>query len=134
MRTARLAARIEEPVPLGAAWLRDHQLRFNKPGADGTGKANVIPAAGGTVWGVVFEIATCDLERLDHFEPCYVRRELIVHGAHQHLQAEAYVFEPPAPDLPPTGEYLAHLIAGAREHRLPADYAEALSQTALWLS
>jgi cation transport regulator ChaC len=37
------------------AWLTGYRLVFNKRSKkDGTGKANIVPAAGATVWGVVY--------------------------------------------------------------------------------
>lgn len=51
MDPGRMCERVGR-VPEGRrACLRDHELRFNKRGQDGKGKANVVPQSGGTVWG-----------------------------------------------------------------------------------
>ncbi len=122
MSTARLAARVEGVRALGAGRLHDYELVFDKPGRDGTAKANVRPASGAVVHGVVWEIETTAIAVLDRFEPGYERSRLEIR-LHESsiLSAWTYVYSRDRVDVRPSREYLDHLIEGAREHALPRD-------------
>ncbi len=119
MKSARLRSRAPSARALGAALLRDHRLRVRKRGADGTGKANLVPGRGDAVWGVLYEIAVAEWSRLDRHEGGYVRRRVEVEtreGAR--LAAVTYVSDRTV-DAPPFDWYRALLVEGAREHGLP---------------
>lgn len=131
MRSARLVARIGNARAVCVARASGFALRFDKPGRDGSGKANLVRRPGGRVWGVAWALPDEAWPRLDRFEPGYRRASLpleslepIAAGPDPGLQAAAY-FYPSAPDatrIPPSAEYLEHLIEGALEHGLPDDY------------
>ena len=122
MSTARLAARVREIRALGVGRLHDHELVFDKPGRDGTAKANVRPAGGRLVHGVVWEIGSDSLSALDRFEPGYIRHELeIVVTGLPRLSAWTYVYAGEASDAAASIEYVRHLLDGAREHGLPVE-------------
>jgi gamma-glutamylcyclotransferase len=131
MSSARLSDRIEGVRARGAARLADHRLRFDKPSRDGSGKANLMRTPGSVCWGVVFELRVESWGLLDRFEPGYVRRSCSVTlESGDAIEAVAYFFEPNGPVIPPFGWYLEHLLAGAREHALPAPYVTRLQRTA----
>lgn len=129
MSTPRLRERAASARPLGRAWLPDMRLTFNKPARDGSGKANLVAAPGSRCWGVLFELEADEFERLDRYEPGYVRRTGPVFadfGPERAIEAEFYLYEHASEEIPPCAEYLRHLLDGAREHALPEEFSERL--------
>jgi gamma-glutamylcyclotransferase len=120
MSSSRLSARVDGSRPHAQGRLHDFDLVFDKPGKDGTGKANVRPQPGARVHGVVWEIDRLALTTLDHFEPGYTRRGLeIVIENRSPVVAWTYVYSGVATAAGPSDEYLRHLVEGAVEHALP---------------
>ena len=129
MSSARLLARVEGARALGAAALLDHRLVFDKPGHDGTAKANLRRVEDATAHGVLWEIEPHALATLDDFEPGYERVRRTVRMQHEtHLEAWIYLHPGSDASLQPSCEYLDHLIAGAREHGLPRELLERLAR------
>jgi gamma-glutamylcyclotransferase (GGCT)/AIG2-like uncharacterized protein YtfP len=122
----RIRSRIAGARARGRARADGWQLRFDKPGRDGSGKANLVVEPEAHVWGVVYELPGLQGATLDRFEPGYRREPLQVTTDTRTLVAQSYRFSarvdaaPPAP----TGEYLAHLLAGADEHGLPTAHVD----------
>ena len=129
MSSSRLRVRVPSARPVGAARLHDWRFACNKLGADGSGKANVVPSPGALVWGVAFEVEPVAFAVLDRFEPGYRRIgvSLLHVAASRELTAQVYVADPHGAELPPTPEYREHLLTGAREFALPGDVHEALA-------
>ena len=122
MSGARLHARIEGARALDVGILQDHALVFDKPGRDGTAKANVRRRPGAVVHGVVWEIEVGALAVLDRFEPGYGRHPLEISLADTTLASVwTYVYAPDGVAQSPSPEYVRHLIDGALEHGLPGD-------------
>ena len=120
MSTQRIQARIERAQPYGRAHWPDMALAFNKPGVDGSGKANLIPRNGARAWGVLFELHDDDWVTLDGYEPGYERSTCGVHiDSGQIVQAQVYLAIPPFSETPPHDWYRDHLLNGAVEHALP---------------
>ena len=120
MRTARLRARVGPVRVLGAARLAGHALRTDKPGRDGTAKANLRPAPGSAVHGVLFELAEEALGALDGYEGGYRRVRVRVElPTGERVEAVTYISERRGSDRRLAADYLSHLVAGAREHGLP---------------
>jgi gamma-glutamylcyclotransferase (GGCT)/AIG2-like uncharacterized protein YtfP len=91
------------------------------------GTANVIPAPGREVWGVVYEVDDRDLALLDAFEDGYRRETLVIHGeADQPLTALVYVAALERNVPPPNAEYKRLIIEGARHWRIPGVYLATL--------
>ena len=138
MRSARLAARVGAVQALATAQAHGFGLRFDKPGRDGSGKANLVEAPGSCVWGVVYSMGPGAFRALDRFEPGYHRTSLSLEdGSGAPLVAWTYVY--PAGDtqaaetsrgLRPSPDYLDHLLAGAREHGLPASWSRTIRSVA----
>ena len=129
MSSARLLARVGSAVSLGAVYVGDWRLAFNKPGRDGTGKANLVPCAGSLAWGVLWRLAEPDWTALDRFEPGYQRASFRLERAGgESIAADAYLFDcaADAPTIAPSSEYVACLLDGAHEHGLPPEYIEAI--------
>lgn len=124
--------------PIIESWpalLKHHELAFNKAGKDGTGKANIVRERGSLVFGVAYKCDRRALEQLDHYEGVsgghYKRRFAnITFITGEERRAVTYIAVPDKEDdgLMPSRAYLETIITGAREHRLPDDYIEQVSQ------
>ena len=122
MSTNRLASRLGAARPVGRAHLAHFELAWNKPGADGSGKANVRARVGTSTWGVLFALERREWPLLDRFEPGYARESHIVRDTTGlERSAQLYRWRRDAPNRLPTPEYLALVVAGAKEHGIPAD-------------
>jgi hypothetical protein len=127
MSSLRLRERLPTARSLGAARLPGWRLAPNKPGKDGSGKANLVADPGAAVWGVLYELIAADWPTLDRFEPGYTRLPQPIEDGRSRLQrAQVYVFTQHGPDLAMHHWYREHLLQGAREHALPTDYITAL--------
>lgn len=132
MSSLRLRERAPGARPLGAARIAGWRVASNKPGADGTGKANLVADAAAEAWGVLYELHPEHWTLLDRLEPGYTRMEHTVIDLTGRAQtAQLYLWTEPTPELPMHGWYRDHLLVGAREHDFPQDYIQALE--ALWV-
>jgi gamma-glutamylcyclotransferase len=121
--SARLRARLEDVRSVGPARLDDHRLALDKRGHDGSAKANVVPHTGETVWGVLYTLARAHLPALDRFEGGYRRVAVRVERQEGGLvDAVTYRSDRRVEGWLPFDWYHAHLLRGAREHGLPADW------------
>ncbi len=99
--------------------------------------ASVAPAAGNTVWGVLYRMTDVDFAGLDKREGHYPDRHpsesrylratvTVTQGETGALEAVTYRANPaPEPGLP-SPDYMAHMIAGALHHRFPENYVAML--------
>ena len=134
MSRRRLLSRVSAARVLGRARVDGWRLGFDKPGRDGSGKANLVEQPEAHAWGVIYELPTADWPVLDRFEPGYRRERLRVALDARTLVVQSYLFTarievPPqieVPPGPPTQEYLEHLLEGADEHGLPAAYIDSI--------
>ena len=123
MSSRRLRERITGARAREIAWLTDKRLACNKPGRDGTGKANLQEAHGARAWGVLYRIDDSDWPTLDRFEPDYRRVQCeaqLVTGARR--IAQVYLWLGNGADIQPHDWYIDHLLEGAREHCLPDEH------------
>lgn len=115
---------------VAAAKLKDHQLVFDMMARMwGGGVADIRPAKGQVVEGVLWEVAEADLPRLDEYEQCplvYRRQAVEVEAKGKPAKAFAYVGTRPAGRCAPSRRYLRLLIQGAEEHDLSLPYVEFL--------
>jgi hypothetical protein len=89
------------------------------------GTANVYPAAGGEVWGIVYEVCDEDLMILDGFEDGYRREILSVYPfdtARPSFAAVVYVAAVEENVPRPNAEYRRLMINGAKHWQLPQPY------------
>lgn len=131
MSIRRLSRRVPSARRLGRAKLADHQLRFHKRShVDGTGKCDIVEVAACDVHGVVFELDAADRPGLDAAEGLnagYAEKTVQVELASgDRLRAFTYIATITDPDLRPLDWYRQHVLAGAREAGLPADYVRAI--------
>jgi gamma-glutamylcyclotransferase len=120
---------------LGIARLPDHRLMFNRRSVrTGSGVADVVPAAGESVWGVLYELDDAGLAALDRkegYDWAYVREPLAVEltsdGSRQPAVTYTVKEKEPA-EVEPSTEYLEGIIAAAAERGLPVAYIDGLRQ------
>jgi hypothetical protein len=131
MLTARIRERCASVQTLGVVELRGYELRWHKRSKDGSGKCDIVQTAlpGASVFGVLYEIAVSEKAALDEAEGLgfgYDEAEIEVFRGADRLRAKAYVATTIDPTLKPYFWYRALVIAGAREHGLPANYVAQL--------
>ncbi|HEY7715990.1 MAG TPA: gamma-glutamylcyclotransferase family protein [Candidatus Binatia bacterium] len=91
------------------------------------GTANVFPAPGQQVWGVVYDVDAGDLALLDGFEDGYRRETLVVQSdSGQPLMALVYVAELERNVPLPNAEYKRLIVEGAKHWRVPNVYLATL--------
>jgi len=114
------------------ARLDNYELNFYKIARGGTGTANIVPAEGKTVYGVLYRVTEQQVKALDRFEgvPEHYRRSevTVVDGAANKTAAQVYLARKVRKGLKPDRLYLQKIIEGAEEHGLPADYIEGLKK------
>jgi gamma-glutamylcyclotransferase (GGCT)/AIG2-like uncharacterized protein YtfP len=125
------------------AGLEGYRLAFTRTAKGnwkGCGVADVVPAPGQRVWGVVFRIDELDLGSLDRSEGYRPDREsnayrrIDVHvqrdgDIEKPLAAFTYVVcVPEDPNPLPHRDYVGRIIAGARSWNLPEDYVRGLER------
>lgn len=115
------------------ACLDGFRLVFNKRGADGSAKANIVkssdPAA--VVHGFLYEIPEPEFESLEGFETGYrvVPIEVDQNGAE--LRARTFVSDANALVTgTPSEAYLSRIVRGAEQVGLPPEYINSLRQRA----
>ena len=131
MLSRRILARVPSARPLGVALLRGHRLAWHKAGRDGSGKCDVVvtndPAH--AVHGVLYEFLAAEKALLDAAEGLgagYDEKQVEVESRSGPVNAWLYCATATEPGLAPYSWYKGLVVAGAREHGLPADYIERL--------
>lgn len=134
MCTGRLRERVPSCETVLAARLSKHALRFHKESVDGSGKANAYYTGNPAdeVWGVIFEIPDNEKSRLDEAEGLnqgyykgeaeVVDEEGIQRSVWLYYAEEGQINEA----LKPYSWYKRFVVSGARQHRLPEKYVNAL--------
>ena len=128
MSRARLEERVGVVRDHGWSTLHGHRHAFNKLGADGTAKGNIIPAPQDVVHGVLYQLTEEQLRILAHYEGGYVAKQVAVYV---HQLAEVYTCTTykavkTTLDLLPHHAYLKHYQKGLQEHGLPQEYCASL--------
>jgi hypothetical protein len=132
MSLRRFRARVPSAVKLDNASLSGHRLRFHKCGRDGSAKcdAQYTGDPAHRVLGVVFEIAAAEKPDLDRHEGVgqgYVIETLqLTLAGGDRLEAYTYLATLIDPALRPFAWYKEHVLRGAQENRLDADYVRAI--------
>lgn len=135
MLTERLTARCPSARPMGVAHAPNHALEFSKKGKDASGKATLVHRQNAHQHGVIFQINTEELSILDAIEGVGVGYERIENFSvvsasnGEILLANTYLATSPKSGLKPFDWYLALVIAGAKQHNLPAQQTNKFNQT-----
>ena len=132
MSTSRLAGRVRSARAVAVALLHGHKLKFHKKGKDGSGKcdAEYTNDARDVVYGVVFEMSRLEKPILDSKEGLHrgyrEKKVSLVTQAGETMEAMTYYATSIEPVLRPFEWYREHVLRGAREHGLPAEYIAAI--------
>ena len=132
MASSQMADRCPGAISLGAARLPGYRLAFDAwSNRRGGLVADVLPAPGSEVWGVLWQVTEEHAEALDRYEGVargqYRRENVRVESPNgERLEAFAYVICNPAEEGPTTDAYRALLLEGAREHDLPFAWVKAI--------
>ena len=117
---------------LGPARLDDHRVELRRRSIRwGGGAADIVPSAGESVWGALYEVS--DLDALDAKEgaalAAYRRRAVEAVVGERIVAAEAYeVIDKEPEEVAATPEYARLLETAARERGLPTAYVEELDR------
>jgi gamma-glutamylcyclotransferase len=111
---------------LGAARLDDYRFAVTRRSIRwGGGAADVVPAAGRSVWGALYELTDEALTKLDAKEGegfAYRRIEVEPVAEGRSRRAVAYEVIDKLPDLACKPDYASVLLRAARERALPVGY------------
>jgi hypothetical protein len=129
--TRRLRGRTPWARPITTATLPGHELRWHKPGRDGSGKRDIVQSVhpDAAVIGVVYEIPLSEKPALDQAEGLgngYDEKKVTVHAASGPIESWTYYARSIDPSAVPYTWYKALVVAGAREHALPGAYVDKL--------
>ena len=132
MLTRRLRERTPSATPIGVGRLNGYTLCWHKRSSkDHSAKCDVVATGAGSdcVLGVLFALDAADKPALDGAEGLghgYDEKtvEILVDGAP--VAATVYYATDIDKSLRPYDWYKALVVAGAHEHRLPAEYIRAL--------
>ncbi len=126
MNRAQMLSRAGQILEEEVARLENYELVFNKKARGGSATANIRPAPGKTVHGVLYKIPESAYRNLDRFEgvPEHYRRieVLATNGAGKKIAAQAYIATKVEKGLRPAPHYLQVILDGAKEHNLPEEY------------
>ncbi|MBN7798689.1 gamma-glutamylcyclotransferase family protein [Parahaliea mediterranea] len=134
MSAARLLARAPSARSRGRHYLPRHLLRFHKAGHDGSAKCDAWHTGndGDRVWGVLYQLAATDkavLDRIEGLGAGYEIKDVTLTGTDGGIhRAFTYYATAIEAALLPFDWYLHHVLRGAREADLPADYLAALER------
>ncbi len=134
MSRAQMRARAGEILEERPGRLENYEMVFNKKARGGTATANIRPAAGKVVAGVLYKVAESAFRNLDRFEGApqhYRRTEVrVMDSGGKEVLAQAYIATKVEKGLRPAAHYLQTILEGAGEHGLPAEYIEQIKAAA----
>jgi hypothetical protein len=127
----QMRARCPGSRPLFRARLEDHRLDFTHLSRKWRGgAADVLPAPGERVWGVVYALSDDDWSRLDGFEGGYARAGgRVLDDEDRAHDVTTYVVVAKG-RFPPTREYLDRILRWGAHWKFPEPYLDALRRTA----
>ena len=135
MSLKRLQKRVKCAKPKARAILRCHRLEFHKIGTDGSGKCDIVlSSAADVVWGRVYEIDDKEKKCLDRAEGLgcgYFEKDVTVEfDCGSTVCAVTYYanLKKTNPCLKPYTWYKKHVLKGAKEAYLPADYIKRIEE------
>jgi len=134
MSRAQMRSRAGQILGEQLGRLENYELVFNKKVRGGTASANIRPAPGKSVLGVLYKINESSFRNMDRFEgaPVHYRRiqVSVIDPAGHSIPAQAYIATKVEKGLRPAPHYLKTILDGAAEHELPAEYIANIKATA----
>ncbi|MBA6353670.1 gamma-glutamylcyclotransferase [Colwellia sp. BRX10-9] len=128
MSLIRLQQRVPSAQKIDTVSLKNHQLRFNMSGKDGSGKCDSFYTnnSDDVVVGALFEIDENEKPILDRAESLgsgYNEKTVsVINEQGKTFEALIYCAIKIDPSLKPYTWYLNHVIVGAKETKLSTDY------------
>lgn len=133
--SAFLVRRGMHPLEWRAGRIHGYRLRFNLEGrpVGRAAPANISPAPGTEVWGVLYKLTRRNLARLDSTEGVPGRRYRHLwteaeDSAGKRVPAVTYIADGKAEDGRPSLRYLTLMREGARAHGLPEHWVRFLDE------
>jgi cation transport regulator ChaC len=134
LNRAQMLSRAGEILEERPGRLENYELLFNKKVRGGTANANIRPAPGKVVEGVLYRINESAFRTLDRAEGApehYRRIEVnVLDAGGQAVAAQAFIASKVEKGLHPAGHYLKTILDGALEHNLTAEYMEMIKAAA----
>jgi gamma-glutamylcyclotransferase (GGCT)/AIG2-like uncharacterized protein YtfP len=133
-----LERRLQERAPsaraIATGVLKGHALRWHKVGRDHSGKCDAFATGNDAdaVYGVLYDISGEDKPSLDAAEGLgagYEEQEVGIHTDTGVVRAHLYYATHIGPAMVPFAWYKALVVAGAKQHALPAAYVDRLIAT-----
>jgi len=132
MSTPRLVDRVPSAKAVSVARLERHRLKFHKRSKYGSGKCDIefTNDPNDVVYGVVFQIPASEKPALDKKEGIgngYEEKSVSVTGQNgQSFNAVTYYATDIDSSMKPFHWYKEHVVRGAKEHNLPAEYIKTI--------
>ena len=134
MNRAQMKSRAGQILEEKLGRLENYELAFNKKVRGGTAGANIRPASGKFVVGVLYKIKEAAFRNLDRAEgaPVHYRRIQLTlkDGDGKAIAAQAFIATKVERGLRPASHYLKTILDGAAEHNLGAEYIESIKAAA----
>lgn len=134
MNRAQMQSRAGQILEEKLGRLENYELAFNKKVRGGTAGANLRPAPGKFVEGVLYKINESAFRNLDRAEgaPVHYRRIQVTvkDGEGKPVTAQAFIAAKVEKGLRPASHYLKTILDGATEHNLPSEYIESIRAAA----
>ena len=134
MNRAQMLSRAGEILEERPGRLENYELLFNKKVCGGTANANIRPAQGKAVEGVLYKVNESAFRSLDRAEGApehYRRIEVnVLDAGGESIAAQAFIASKVEKGLHPAGHYLKTILEGAAEHNLTAEYMELIKSAA----
>ena len=119
---------------IGPARIDGYRLAFNVPNRSwGGGAANAVPALGGHLWGILWEIGDGDLETFNSFRGDESMRHVLeveAEGPDGQVKATTLAVDSPERFVAPTERYVAMLRAVAEAQGLPKEALQEIDAAA----
>lgn len=132
MSSRQITGWCPSPVALGPAELPDHRLAFLRRSIRWQGgAADIVPAPGESVWGVLWELplGLGELDAKEAAGEAYRRRTAtVLLGGEPHGAVLYEVIRKEPEEVPPRREYVEAMLSGAREHGLPENWLLRIEQ------
>ncbi|MFD2036497.1 gamma-glutamylcyclotransferase family protein [Belliella marina] len=106
----------------GIGALSHYGFRFNVQNADGSARANIVESINETVYGLLFEIPSMDLEYFVKSEPGYDFIEMEILTKKGLIKAYTFVSHKTVDGIFPHQEYLDTIIRGGNTNGIPKGY------------
>jgi cation transport regulator ChaC len=134
MNRAQMLSRAGEILEERPGRLENYELLFNKKVRGGTANANIRPAQGKAVEGVLYKVNESAFRSLDRAEGApehYRRIEVnVLDAGGESIAAQAFIASKVEKGLHPAEHYLKTILEGAAEHNLTAEYLELIKAAA----